>query len=124
MGIKEILAAFFLGGALYVVLELIYRGRSHVSMFLAGGGAFLLLHALFSRYALPFFVKPLIGAALITAIEFIIGYVVNIKMKRAVWDYSGARFNLYGQICLTYSLLWAALTLPVMLLSHILASVF
>ncbi|HWS30688.1 MAG TPA: hypothetical protein VN512_11355 [Clostridia bacterium] len=124
MGIWEILAAFLLGGALYVILELLYRRRSHFSMFLAGGTAFLMLHALFSRYTLPFFIKPLIGAALITAVEFIVGYVVNIKMKRGVWDYSNARFNLYGQICLKFSLLWAVLTLPVLFFSHMLTVVF
>ena len=124
MDISEILAAFFLGGALYVIIELFYRRRSHISMFVAGGGAFLLLHALFSRYAIPFFAKPLVGMALITAVEFIAGYVVNIKLKRGVWDYSKARFNLYGQICLKYSLLWALLTLPAMILSHMLSTVF
>jgi len=124
MSILEMLAAFFLGGALYVILELLYRQRSHFSMFLAGGAAFFMLHALFSRYTLPFFVKPLIGAALITAVEFIAGYIVNIKMKRGVWDYSGVRFNLYGQICLKFSLLWAVVTLPVLLFSHMLTVVF
>ncbi len=93
-------------------------------MFLAGGTAFLMLHALFSLYTLPFFIKPLIGAVLITAVEFILGYVVNIKMKRGVWDYSNARFNLYGQICLKFSLLWAVLTLPVLFFSHMLTVVF
>lgn len=124
MGIWEILAAYFLGGALYVIIELLYRKRSHFSMFLAGGAAFLLLHALFTHYTLPFFVKLILGAVLITAVEFIAGYIVNIKMKRGVWDYSGARFNLYGQICLKFSLLWAVLTLPVMILSQMLAIVF
>lgn len=124
MDSKEICAAFFIGGALYVLLELVYRRRSHVSMFLAGGGAFLLLHALFSRSEMPFLLKPLLGMALITAVEFIAGYVVNIKLKRGVWDYSNARFNLYGQICLKYSLLWALLTLPAAFLSHMLSVVF
>lgn len=124
MGIWEILAAFFLGGALYVIIERLYRKRSHSSMFLAGGAAFLLLHALFTRYTLPFLIKLILGAVLITAVEFIVGYIVNIKMKRGVWDYSSARFNLYGQICLKFSLLWAVLTLPVMILSQMLAIVF
>ena len=124
METKEFLAAFFLGGALYVILELIYRRRSHISMFITGGGAFLLLHGLFSRYEPPLFVKALIGMALITAAEFIAGYIVNLKLKRNVWDYSGVRFNLYGQICLKYSLLWALLTLPAAFLSRMLSAVF
>ena len=34
---------FLLGGTGYVLMELLYRGRSHYSMFLAGGVCFLLL---------------------------------------------------------------------------------
>lgn len=124
MEAKEFLAAFFLGGALYVILELVYRGRSHISMFVTGGGTFLLLHGLFSRYAPPLFIKVFIGMVLITAAEFIAGYIVNIKLKRNVWDYSSVRLNLYGQICLKFSLLWALLTLPAAFLSHILSAVF
>ena len=34
---------FAVGGGAYVGLELLYRGRSHISMFAAGGACFLLL---------------------------------------------------------------------------------
>ena len=33
----ETIPMFLLGGAGYVGIELLYRGRSHISMFLAGG---------------------------------------------------------------------------------------
>lgn len=62
-----------------MLIELLWRGRSHFSMFIAGGFAFALLHALFQRYALPLPVKCIAGALVITAIEFIAGYIVNLR---------------------------------------------
>lgn len=85
----DFLLCFLLGGAGYVLIELLWRGRSHFSMFIAGGFAFALLHALFQRYALPLPVKCIAGALVITAIEFIAGYIVNLRMGLNVWDYSG-----------------------------------
>ena len=85
----DFLLCFLLGGAGYVLIELLWRGRSHFSMFIAGGFAFALLHALFRRYALPLPVKCIAGALVITAIEFIAGYIVNLLMGLNEWDYSG-----------------------------------
>ena len=78
--------------------------------------AFALLHALFQRYALPLPVKCIAGALVITAIEFIAGYIVNLRMGLNVWDYSGRPYNLYRQICPGFALLWALLSLPIALL--------
>ena len=116
------LLAFFLGGTLYVLLELLWRGRSHVSMFCAGGLALLLLHGLFLRFALPLFAQCLVGGLVITAIEFVAGAIVNVHLKLNVWDYSKMPLNLYGQVCLPFSLLWCLLTLPISFLSGYLAT--
>ncbi|MBQ3131791.1 MAG: hypothetical protein IJC24_03695 [Clostridia bacterium] len=111
---------FILGGAAYVGLEYLWRGRSHISMFITGGLAFALLDGIFLRYDLPILYKCAAGALIITALEFTAGYIVNLRMELRVWDYSGRRFNLYGQICPEYSLMWAALTLPIAGLSRLL----
>ena len=60
------LTMFGLGGTLYTLLELLWRGRSHSSMFLLGGGCFLMLGRL-RRLRLPLPVKLLLGSAGITA---------------------------------------------------------
>ena len=122
MKLSIILLAFFLGGTLYVLLELLWRGRSHVSMFCAGGLALLLLHGLFLRFALPLFAQCLVGGLMITAIEFVAGAIVNVHLKLNVWDYSKMPLNLYGQVCLPFSLLWCLLTLPISFLSGYLAT--
>ena len=96
-------ALFALGGGAYVALELLWRGRSHVSMFAAGGLSFLLLGKI-RETALPDFIKPVAGAALITAVELTTGLLVNRDYH--VWDYRGVPWNFKGQISLPFSLLW------------------
>jgi len=82
----------------------------------------LLLHGLFLRFALPLFAQCLVGGLVITAIEFVAGAIVNVRLKLNVWDYSKMPLNLYGQVCLPFSLLWCLLTLPISFLSSYLAT--
>lgn len=117
---KSFFMCFILGGTAYVGLEYLWRGRSHFSMFIAGDLAFALLDGIFVRYQLPLLYKCAIGALVITAIEFIMGCIVNIRLGLNVWDYSERPFNLYGQICPEYSLMWAGLTLPIAYFSRLL----
>ena len=44
--------------------------------------------------------------------EFITGAVVNVLLGWGVWDYSDRPLNLYGQVCLLYSLYWLLLSIP------------
>lgn len=99
----KVLTLFGLGGGGYVLLELLWRGRSHGSMFLLGGGCFLVLGCLRRlRLAVP--VLAAMGAVVITAGELATGLLVN--RTYAVWDYRHLPLNFRGQICLPYSLLW------------------
>ena len=99
---------FFLGGAGYVLLELLYRGRSHYSMFLAGGVCFLLLGKLEEvEPRLPGVIRPLVGAGIITTVELAAGLIFN--RDYAVWDYRGIPGNFCGQICPIFPLLWIPL---------------
>ena len=96
-------ALFGLGGGAYVGLELLWRGRSHPSMFVAGGLSFLLLGKI-RETRLPRAVKPVAGAGLITAVELFTGLLVN--RDHHVWDYRTLPGNFKGQICLPFFLLW------------------
>lgn len=120
MRCSELITAFITGGIGYVAIELVYRGRSDFSMAPADGICFMLLHALFVLRPMPLAAKCIAGAVSITAVEFLFGWVVNIRLGRSVWDYSNMKFNLYGQICLRYSCFWGLLTVPVSLLSKLL----
>ena len=101
------LTLFLCGGVLYVTIELLWRGWSHYSMFLAGGIGFLLLGRL-TKDRLPPWVEVLIGAGIITMIELASGLVFN--RNYTVWDYRDAPLNLWGQICLPFTLFWFALS--------------
>ena len=96
-------ALFALGGGAYVGLELLWRRRSYVSMFVAGGLSFLLLGKL-RETRLPNPVKPVAGAGMITAVELATGLLVN--RDHHVWDYRALPGNFKGQVCLPFFLLW------------------
>lgn len=116
---------FIAGGAIYVMLELFWRGRSHVSMAIAGGVSLVLLYGVFTRFpAMPLLPRCVLGAGIITAVEFITGAIVNVRMRLAVWDYSMLPYNLYGQICLRYSLLWMLLCVPASVLVDFIQAVY
>lgn len=99
---------FCIGGGAYVLLELLWRGRSHASMFLLGGCCFMMLGWL-RRLPLPLPVLTVLGAIAVTAGEFATGLLVNRGF--AVWDYRALPLNVMGQICLPYSLLWMPVSL-------------
>lgn len=113
MGMIRKFWLFVLGGAGYVGLELLWRGRSHISMFFAGGICFLLLGRL-QRTKLSPAAKSLLGAGVITAVELLTGLLVNRGFR--VWDYRQMPLNYLGQICLPFSLLWIPVSFGAMLL--------
>ena len=107
---------FSLGGAGYMGLELLWRGWSHGSMFLAGGSCFLLLGA-FSKSKHPLPVKAAMGAGAVTAVELLAGLLVN--RDYSVWDYRTMPLNFHGQVCLPFTLLWLPVSVGGMLLYKI-----
>ena len=108
---KEIILGF-IGGLLYIIIELIWRDYSHWTMFVLGGICFVLLGRINEviPWNIPLWQQALIGTAIITGLEFITGCIVNLWLGWNVWDYSNVRFNLLGQICLPYAILWFPLS--------------
>ena len=98
---------FLLGGGSYVILEILYRGYSAVSMFFAGGVCFLGLGWVRKR---PFGVtgRALCGALWITAVELVTGLLVNRDYR--VWDYRHQWGNFLGQVCPLFTALWVPVT--------------
>lgn len=97
---------FCAGGTAYMLLELIWRGWSHGSMFFAGGICFLLLGRISHMQVAGIF-KPLLGAVGITSVELIAGMLINRNYE--VWDYRQMPLSFLGQICLPFFLLWIPL---------------
>lgn len=105
---------FLIGGKLYTWVELVWRGRTHWSMFILGGLCFLIIGLLNENiipWSMPIWVQSLIGAGVITVLEFMVGCVVNLWLGWNVWDYSGLMLNILGQVCLPFTILWVILSL-------------
>lgn len=109
---------FFTGGFLYCGIEVLYRGYSHISMFFTAGICFLMIGAIESLFHLrnSLLLQMLLCGFTITAIEYMVGLLVNRQLHLNVWDYTGHPFNLQGQICLLNSSLWFLLSGPAILL--------
>ncbi|MGM9669596.1 MAG: hypothetical protein ACI3VZ_07570 [Faecousia sp.] len=115
MGVFRKTLLFYLGGCAYLGLELLWRGWSHGSMFLAGGICFLLIgHLNEVEPRLPLWGQALAGAGIITMVELAFGLAVNRDF--AVWDYRGMPLNFLGQICLPFTLLWIPVSLAAVVL--------
>ena len=59
----------------------------------------------------PLWLQALACAALVTAVEFVTGLVLNRWLGLGVWDYSHLWGNLWGQICPQFTALWWGLCL-------------
>lgn len=111
--LRKYLALTSVGGLLYVVLELVWRGRSHWTMLLLGGICFMALGLINEvlPWDMPMWKQILIGVAIVTALEFITGCIVNLWLGWNIWDYSGLSGNILGQICPQYCLMWLPVSL-------------
>lgn len=103
-----LLAKFLAGGSCYILLEIAWRGYTHISMFFLGGLCFAALLRI-NSFNIHFCLKCLAGSLTITAGELATGLVVNIWLKLEVWDYSTEAWDIAGQICPRYFLLWCVL---------------
>lgn len=117
--IQQDLVLFSVGGIAYGIIEILWRHRTHWSMLITGGICFLSLFRIFIKLKnLKTIFKCIIGSGLITIVEFIVGCVVNIQLKMNVWDYSSVPFNIMGQVCPLYSILWGFITLPILFICN------
>ena len=105
----------YLGGMAYTTVELLWRGRTHGSMFALGGICFLLIGKLGQvRRPLPIPARMLVASLIITTLELGCGLLIN--QDWSVWDYRQMPLNFRGQICLPYTLLWIPVSLAAIVL--------
>lgn len=111
-GRKHLILAI-IGGVLYVLLELVWRGHSHWTMFLLGGVCFLALGLINEviPWEMSLQLQAFLGACIVTGLEFLTGCVVNLWLGWGVWDYSDQWGNILGQICPQYCFLWLAVSM-------------
>ncbi len=102
---------FFLGGSIYYNIECLYRGYSHISMFIVGGMALILIGLVneIMGWNWYFEFQVLVGLVDVLFMEFVSGCIVNLWLGLNVWDYSDQFGNILGQICPLFALIWIPL---------------
>lgn len=112
--IKNSLFLFIIFGCCYLLFEIIWRGYTHWTMFIVGGLCGFLIGLINEKNKkMPLIKQCLISTLIVTVIEFISGCIINLWLNLGVWDYSTMPFNILGQICLPYCLLWFILSILV-----------
>lgn len=66
-----------IGGVTYIMIELLYRGYTHWSMFCVAFFAFILIGLIneFISWDMKLWKQMLIGSGIVTTLEFISGYI-------------------------------------------------
>jgi uncharacterized membrane protein len=124
MDIEKILYAllkyyilFCVGGTTYIILELLFRGRTSWEMLFAGAICFVLIGAInnFIPWKMKLWKQALIGGIfIITPIEYLFGIIFN--QDYHIWDYRNLPLNMSGQICVPFSLLWCLVAIMCILI--------
>ena len=107
--ISEYLVLWAVGGCIYYGIEVLFRGFSHISMFMLGGLCmqFFTWQGRLTEWqdALP---RQITRCTIfVVSMEFITGIIVNKWYHLAVWDYSDMPLQLWGQICLPFALIFS-----------------
>ena len=117
------LVLFTVGGSIYYLIEFVYKtfvsgGILHWSMLLLGGLCFLIIGALNEKlpWEMSIIKQGLIGAIIVTVLEFVFGIVLNTILKLNIWDYSHLPFNIMGQVCLPFAIAWFFLAIIAIML--------
>ena len=113
----EYISVYVFGGLGYGTLETLWRGYTHWTMLLTGGFCCCLMHLIATRMRNSLWQKWIMCTFVVTAVEFVVGCQVNLRLGWEVWDYSAQPLDLMGQICPLFSLFWFLLSIPCVWLS-------
>ena len=120
----KILILFNIYGSIYYSLEVLFRGYSHISMYILAGVLGVLI-GLINEITpkINIWLETLIGTIIATIGEGVTGIIVNNILHLNVWDYSNLPFTFfYGQCNLIFCLIWFILTYIVIKLDDYLRS--
>ena len=102
------LILFFVFGAIYCGIELVWRGHTDISMAVVGGLGGMIIGTFNERSKdMPLLLQCFLGMCLITLFEGCAGVILNIWLKLDIWNYSDMPFQFFwGQCCFPYCALW------------------
>lgn len=99
---------FMTGFCVYITIEVCFRGYSYPIMGLCGGLILIMVDLINEKISwdMDILLQGIIGAAVATLIEFIIGMICIRCGFALMWNYSDMPLNYKGIICLPYSIVW------------------
>lgn len=103
---------FMVGFCVYITIEVMFRGYSYPLMGCCAGIALIVLDKINDRLSFDVDVlfQCMVGSAIVTLMEFIIGSISLLGYLPKMWDYSSLMFNYKGIICLPFSIVWIFLS--------------
>ena len=109
--LREYLFLGGVGGTAYYSFEVLFRGFSHWTMFVLGGVCMMFFgwQGQIFGWDEPLWIQILRCTIFVTASEFLTGMIVNQWLGWNVWDYSDQPFQLFGQICLPFTVIFSGL---------------
>lgn len=99
------------GGCIYYTFEIIFRGFSHWTMFFLGGVCliFCTLQGQILKWEDPLWIQIVRCTVFVVSMEFSTGIILNKWCHYGIWDYSNQPFQLFGQICLPFTVIFSGL---------------
>lgn len=109
INLKKDLILIFIMGSIYMILEGLWHGWTHISMLVVGGISAFFIGKLNEGHGFSnrrMWEQCLIGTFIILVLEFVSGVILNIWLQFEIWDYSNIWGNILGQICIPYAVIW------------------
>ena len=109
----KVAVLFLIGGLAYCGIEILWRGYTHWTMGILGGFCFVIIGGLnnYIPWEMRLWKQALIGSLVVISCEFVSGIILNLFLNLHIWDYSSMPFNVLGQICLPFTILWFFLSI-------------
>ena len=103
------LIRFIIGFSVYLAIEIIWDGSTHISMGVLGGLSFLIGGLLNDKFSwkIDLLLQSSLITVLITILEAIVGNIDYYFWHLEIWDYSNMPMNYFnGKICVPFCLIW------------------
>jgi uncharacterized membrane protein len=101
--LSKFLILFNIGGIAYYGIEFLWKnfvshGLCHWSMYLLGGLCFVLIGEINNllSWDMSLLLQGVIGTGIITGLEGLFGWILNIRLGLGIWDYSNVPLNIKG----------------------------
>ena len=115
--VHKVLILWAVIGSMYFILEGIWHipsgGYANIIMLPIGGLCGLCIGAINQIpkfYNMKIIFQCAISTIIVLYIEFISGCILNLGLNLNIWDYSDHAFNILGQICLYYGVMWFSIS--------------